>query len=50
MGAEGEYVTQLIPDFEQRNPGIKIKVQMIPWTAAQEKLITAFASDNMPDA
>lgn len=49
MGAEGEHVQELIPDFEQNNPGIKIKTQMIPWTAAQEKLITAYASNNMPD-
>lgn len=49
MGAEGEQVQKLIPEFERRNPGIKVKVQMIPWTAAQEKLITAFASENTPD-
>ncbi|MFZ2322689.1 MAG: sugar ABC transporter substrate-binding protein [Ignavibacteriaceae bacterium] len=50
MGAEAEYVSKLVPEFEKRNPGIKIKVQQIPWTAAQEKLVTAFASDNTPDA
>lgn len=50
MGAEGEYIQKLIPEFERRNPDIKVKVQMIPWTAAQEKLITAYASDNAPDA
>jgi multiple sugar transport system substrate-binding protein len=50
MGSEAEYVTKLVPEFERQNPGIKIKVQQIPWTAAQEKLVTAFASDNTPDA
>ena len=50
LGSEGEYVQKLIPEFEKRNPGIKIKAQMIPWTAAQEKLIAAYASDNLPDA
>ncbi len=49
MGAEGEYIQKLVPEFERKNPGIKVKVQMIPWTAAQEKLITAYASDNAPD-
>jgi len=49
MGAEGEYVQELIPRFESENPDLKVKVQMVPWTAAQEKLITAFASDNLPD-
>lgn len=49
MGAEGEYVQKLTPDFERRHPNIKLKIQMVPWTAAQEKLITAFASNNLPD-
>jgi multiple sugar transport system substrate-binding protein len=49
MGSEGEYVRALSQEFERRNPGVKIIVQSIPWTAAQEKLITAYASDNTPD-
>ena len=27
MGSEAEYVTKLVPEFEKRNPGIKVKVQ-----------------------
>jgi multiple sugar transport system substrate-binding protein len=50
MGAEGEQVQKLVPEFEKQNPGLAVKVQMIPWTAVQEKLITAYASDNTPDA
>lgn len=50
MGAEGETVQKLIPAFESANPGIHVVIQMIPWTTAQEKLITAFASGNTPDA
>lgn len=49
LGSEGEFVKMLIPKFEEENPGIKVKVQMAPWTAAQEKLISAYASDNLPD-
>ena len=49
MGVEGEKVVKLIPEFERRNPGIKIKVQQVPWTAAHEKLITAFTSGTLPD-
>ena len=49
LGSEGEFVKLLIPKFEAENPGIKVKVQMAPWTAAQEKLISAYASDNLPD-
>lgn len=49
MGAEGENVQKLIPEFERRNPGIRIKVQSIPWTAAHEKLLTAYAGNSTPD-
>lgn len=49
MGSEAEQISKIIPEFEKRYPDLKVKVQQIPWTAAQEKLITAFASDNTPD-
>ncbi len=49
MGYEGEVVAQLIPEFERRHPGIRVQVQQLPWTAAHEKLLTAFAGDSLPD-
>jgi multiple sugar transport system substrate-binding protein len=49
MGREGELVRLLAPEFERRNPGIRIKVQQIPWSAAHEKLLTAYAGDVLPD-
>ena len=49
MGAEGEYINQLIPQFEASHPQIRVKVQSIPWTAAHEKLLTAFAGQSTPD-
>lgn len=49
MGYEGEVVSRLIPEFEQRHPGIRVEVQQLPWTAAHEKLLTAFAGDALPD-
>lgn len=49
MGYEGEVVAQLIPEFERRNPGIRVDLQQLPWTAAHEKLLTAFAGDALPD-
>ena len=49
MGVEGEKIDSLVIEFEKLNPGIKIKVQRIPWTAAHEKLITSYASETMPD-
>lgn len=48
LGREGEVVAQLIPEFERRT-GIKVKVQQIPWTAAHEKLLTAYVGDATPD-
>jgi multiple sugar transport system substrate-binding protein len=49
MGREGEVVTTLIPEFERSHPGIHIEVQGLPWSAAHEKLLTAFAGDATPD-
>lgn len=49
MGGEGERVAELMPAFEAENPGIKVKVQQIPWTAAHEKLLTAYAGRATPD-
>ena len=49
MGVEGETVSKLVPEFEKQNPGIKVKVLQIAWIAAHEKLITAFASETLPD-
>src|SRR5713101_4383767 len=49
MGAEGENVQKLIPEFERKNPGITVRVQSIPWTAAHEKLLTAYAGNSTPD-
>jgi multiple sugar transport system substrate-binding protein len=49
MGREGEVVQALVREFEQLNPGIRVRVQQIPWSAAHEKLLTAYAGDTMPD-
>jgi multiple sugar transport system substrate-binding protein len=49
MGREGEVVSQLIPGFERAHPGIKVEVQQIPWSAAHEKLLTAYVGDATPD-
>jgi multiple sugar transport system substrate-binding protein len=35
--------------FERENPGVAIEVQQIPWTAAHEKLLTAFVGKSTPD-
>jgi multiple sugar transport system substrate-binding protein len=49
IGSEGEQVQHLVREFERDNPGIRVRVQQIPWLAAHEKLLTAFAGDATPD-
>jgi multiple sugar transport system substrate-binding protein len=49
MGREGEVVAELLPEFERLHPGIRVELQQIPWSAAHEKLLTAFAGSVTPD-
>lgn len=49
MGREGEVVQQLVQDFGREHPGIRVRIERLPWTAAHEKLLTAFAGDATPD-
>ena len=49
MGREGEVLSQLITGFEREHPDIHVEVQQIPWTAAHEKLLTAYVGDATPD-
>jgi multiple sugar transport system substrate-binding protein len=49
MGAEGENVQQLVREFEHEHPNVDVRVQQIPWTAAHEKLLTAFVGNVTPD-
>lgn len=49
MGAEGERVQGLLEEFERENPGLRVEVQQLPWSAAHEKLLTAFVGRSTPD-
>jgi len=49
MGNEAANVTALMPEFERRNRGLRVVVQALPWTAAHEKLLTAYAGRSLPD-
>jgi len=49
MGREGEVVGDLVPQFERENPRTRVRVQQLPFTAAHEKLLTAFVGDALPD-
>ncbi|HYS53149.1 MAG TPA: sugar ABC transporter substrate-binding protein [Thermoanaerobaculia bacterium] len=41
-------VAQMLPEFTRRT-GIRVDVQQIPWSAAHEKLLTAFVGEATPD-
>ena len=49
FGAEGEALAPIAREFERINPDITVRVQQIPWTAAHEKLLTAFVGGALPD-
>ncbi len=49
LGREGEVVQRMLPEFERRNPGVRVRLQQIPWSAAHEKLLTAYVGEAMPD-
>jgi len=48
MSYEGDYAPHLMPAFTAAT-GIPVEVQSLPWTAAHEKLLTAFAGGSLPD-
>ena len=49
MGREGEVVAELLQDFRREEPGVVLRIEQLPWSAAHEKLLTAFAGDATPD-
>ena len=48
MGQEGEAVQRLVPEFERLHPGLRVRVQQIPWSAAHEKVLTAYVGEATP--
>lgn len=49
MGSEGAAAAALARRFEDEHPGLRVRVQQIPWSAAHEKLLTAYVGGAMPD-
>ena len=49
MGREGEVAPELLKGFVAEHPEIDLRIEALPWTAAHEKLLTAFAGDATPD-
>lgn len=49
MGNEAAHAPQLLSEFSRRHPDIRVEVQALPWSAAHQKLLTAYAGDSLPD-
>jgi multiple sugar transport system permease protein len=49
MGAEGDKLIPVARAFEGENPGVKVRIQTIPWGEAHAKLITAYVGGHTPD-
>lgn len=49
LGAEGEKLGEIAADFEAANPDAKVKVTVIPFDAAHDKIATAIAGGQTPD-
>ena len=49
MGQEGERVGKVLAPFLAAHPEIRLKLQVIPWGAAHDKLLTAYAGHATPD-
>ncbi len=49
LGREGAVAAEMMMEFEAENPGITVRVQQIPFSAAHEKLLTAHVGDVSPD-
>jgi multiple sugar transport system substrate-binding protein len=49
FGREGEVAERLVPEFERRFPELRVELQQIPWSAAHEKLLTAYVGQALPD-
>jgi multiple sugar transport system substrate-binding protein len=49
FGREGEVLGAMAPAFERDHPGLSLRVQQIPWSAAHEKLLTGFVGETLPD-
>jgi multiple sugar transport system substrate-binding protein len=49
MGREGEVLDELLAPLSREAPALSWRIERIPWSAAHEKLLTAFAGDATPD-
>ena len=48
-GEEGRNIGAVIPLFEKEFPAIKVKLQVMPWSAANDRFVAAVAGGTVPD-
>ena len=49
LSAAEKLIAGLIRDFEEENPGIKVRFQQLTWEYGTDKLLTSMAAGNPPD-
>lgn len=49
MGSEADAADRVLDGFRREHPDIPVRVQRVPWSAAHEKLLTAYVGGSMPD-
>lgn len=49
MGSEADAADAVLDGFRRAHPEIPVRVQRVPWSAAHEKLLTAWVGGSMPD-
>ncbi len=49
MGEEAKNLHIMTEKFMKENPGVKVEVQAIPWSAAYDKILTGIAGMSLPD-
>ncbi|HEX5038933.1 MAG TPA: sugar ABC transporter substrate-binding protein [Candidatus Limnocylindria bacterium] len=50
MGTEGDNLDVLAEDFMDANPDVTVEVTAVPWDAAHDRIATAIAGGEVPDA
>lgn len=49
VGSEAESMSGILAGFQRENPEVRVRLQQMPWSAAHEKILTAFAGNSTPD-
>ncbi len=48
-GSDGVTMVEMVKQFTEENPGVAVRVEMMPWGTYFDKLLTSLVSGNPPD-